>query len=164
VKDAPTSRRPELLGPILWGGLAAGVGDSILALVLYRVPLTLIYQSVASGLMGRAAYRGGLTSAALGLVLHFFIATSAAAVYIGMAVAQPVLHQRPVPCGLTFGVAVYFFMKYVVLPLSAVTRLTPFDPAAMIGHAVLVGVPIALIARKTVSVRQAAPADGGSHT
>ena len=52
------------------------------------------------------------------------------------------------PCGLAFGVAVYFFMKYVVLPLSAVTRRTPFDPAAMFGHALLVGLPIALFARR----------------
>jgi len=53
-----------------------------------------------------------------------------------------------VPCGLAYGIAVYLFMKYVVLPLSAVTRLTPFDPAAMIGHALLVGLPIALFARR----------------
>jgi hypothetical protein len=63
-------------------------------------------------------------------------------------VKQPILVRRPVPCGLGFGVAVYFFMKYVVLPLSAVVRLTPFDPLAMIGHAFLVGLPIALVARR----------------
>jgi hypothetical protein len=58
-----------------------------------------------------------------------------------------VLRARAVPCGLAYGVAVYFFMKYVVLPLSAVARLTPFEPLAMIGHAFLVGLPIALFAR-----------------
>jgi hypothetical protein len=39
-----------------------------------------------------------------------------------------------------------YVMKYVVLPLSAVARLTPFEPAAMIGHAFLVGLPIAFLA------------------
>jgi len=135
-----------VLRAILRGGLAAGIGDSVLALVLYRVPLTVIYQSVASGLLGRAAYRGGLATAALGMFLHFFIATTAAAVYVGPSRKWPLLVRRPVPCGLAFGTAVYFFMKYVVLPLSAVSRLTPFEPAAMIGHAFLVGLPIALFA------------------
>jgi hypothetical protein len=139
---------PGMWRAIVWGGLAAGIGDSVLALVLYRVPLTVIYQSIAAGLLGREAYRGGLATAALGLLLHFFIATTAAAVYVSASRALPVLARWPVPCGLAFGVAVYFFMKYVVLPLSAVTRQTPFEPAAMIGHALLVGLPIALFARR----------------
>jgi hypothetical protein len=133
---------------IVWGGLAAGIGDSVLALILYRVPLPIIYKSIAAGLLGRDAYSGGLATVALGLFLHFFIATTAAAVYVSASRALPLLARQPVPCGLAYGVAVYLFMKYVVLPLSAVTRLTPFDPAAMIGHAVLVGLPIALFARR----------------
>lgn len=140
--DAPPRPWPA----ILRGGLGAGIGDSVLALVLYRVPLSVIYQSIAAGLLGRAAYRGGLATAALGMFLHFFIATTAAAVYVGAARRLPPLVRWPVPCGLAFGTTVYFFMKYLVLPLSNVPRLTPFDPAAMVGHAFLVGLPIALAA------------------
>jgi hypothetical protein len=133
---------------ILWGGLAAGVGDSLLALILYKAPLVVIYQSIASGLLGREAYKGGLATAALGLFLHFFIATTAAAVYVGASRKLPLLLRRPVPSGLAFGAAVYFFMKYVVLPLSSVPRLGPFEPAAMVGHALLVGLPIAYFAAR----------------
>ena len=152
-----TEGAPSARHAILWGGLAAGIGDSVLALVLYRVPLTVIYQSIASGLLGRQAYRGGFATAALGLFLHFFIATTAAAVYVGASRKLPLLVRQPVPCGLGFGAAVYFFMKYVVLPLSAVSRLTPFEPAAMVGHAFLVGLPIALVASLR-PLRQPAPA------
>lgn len=144
----PSPRRA--LAAILWGGLAAGTGDSILALGLYRVPLVVIYQSVASGLLGREAHRGGLATAALGCALHFLIAMTAAAVYVGASRGLTVLRRRAVTCGLAFGVAVYFFMKYVVLPLSAVVRLTPFEPLAMIGHAFLVGLPISLLARRAL--------------
>jgi hypothetical protein len=133
---------------ILWGGLAAGVGDSLLALLLYRVAPTLIYQSIASGLLGREAYRGGLATAALGVLLHFSIATAWAALFVGMSLKQPVLARRTLVSGLAFGVVVYLFMKYVVLPLSAVVRLTPFEPLAMVGHAFLVGLPIAFFARR----------------
>jgi hypothetical protein len=133
---------------ILWGGLAAGTGDSILALILYRVPLSVIYQSIASGLLGREAYRGGLATAGLGVLLHFFIATVWAALFVGMSLKHPVLARRTLASGLAFGLVVYLFMKYVVLPLSAVVRLTPFEPLAMVGHALLVGLPIAFFARR----------------
>lgn len=139
---------PRALAAIVWGGLAAGLGDLILALGLYRVSLVVIYQSVASGLLGREAFRGGPATAALGFALHFLIATTAAAVYVGASRGLTVLRRRAVACGLAFGVAVYFFMKYIVLPLSAVARLTPFEPLAMIGHALFVGLPIALFARR----------------
>lgn len=136
---------------ILWGGLAAGVGDSILALLLYRVAPTLIYQSIASGLLGREAYRGGFATAALGMFLHFFIATVWAALFVGLSLRQPVLARRTLASGLAFGIVVYLFMKYVVLPLSAVVRLTPFEPLAMVGHALLVGLPIAFFARRAAT-------------
>jgi hypothetical protein len=136
------------LRAIVWGGLAAGVGDSILALLLYRVAPTLIYQSIASGLLGRAAYSGGLATAALGMLLHFFIATVWAALFVALSLKQPALARQTLASGLAFGVVVYLFMKYVVLPLSAVVRLTPFEPLAMVGHAFLVGLPIAFFARR----------------
>ena len=58
-------------------------------------------------------------TAALGMLLHFFIATTAAAVYIAASSRLKLLVAQAVPCGLTFGVAVYFFMKEIVVPLSA---------------------------------------------
>lgn len=132
------------------GGVAAGVGDSLLACVLYRVPLPAIYRAVASGLLGAAARQGGAAAAVLGGVLHFFIATVAALAYVLAATREPRLLRQAVPWGLAHGVGVYLLMKYVVLPLSAVPRLTPFDPAAMVGHALLVGLPIALAARRVL--------------
>ncbi|HET8647044.1 MAG TPA: hypothetical protein VFO85_16225, partial [Vicinamibacteria bacterium] len=70
---------------ILLGGLVAGTMDITAAILLYArrgVPPLRILQSVASGLLGRAAFTGGVPTAALGLALHFFIATTAAAVYV----------------------------------------------------------------------------------
>jgi hypothetical protein len=55
--------------------------------------------------------------------------------------------EQPVACGLAFGVAVYFFMKDVVVALSA-ARPIRFTWTAMIGHALLVGLPIALVAAR----------------
>ena len=131
---------------MLLGGLAAGVGDSVLALVLYPVSLVRIYQSVASGLLGRDSFQGGLATAALGMFLHFFIATTATFVYVVASSRLKLLLKQPVACGLAFGIAVYFFMGFVVVPLSR-ARAGGFAWPPMLGHALLVGLPIALVAR-----------------
>jgi len=135
---------------VLLAGLAAGVGDTLLAMGMYRVGPGPIYRSVASGLVGReAAVRGGLVTAALGMLLHFFIATTAAAAYIAASSRLKLLVAQAVPCGLAFGVAVYFFMKEIVVPLSA-ARPIAFTWAGLVGHALLVGLPIALVARRSL--------------
>jgi hypothetical protein len=133
---------------VLLAGLAAGVGDTLLAVGMHRVSPVVVYQAVASGLLGRASFRGGLATAALGMALHFSIATTAAAVYVAASSRLKPLVARAIPCGLAFGVAVYFFMKEVVLPLSA-ARPIAFTWAGAIGHALLVGLPIALLARRS---------------
>ena len=86
---------------MLWAGLAAGIGDTLLALVLFQVSPVRIYQSVAAGLLGRDSFqeKGQLATAALGMLLHFFIATTAAAVYVAASTRLKLLLKQPVPCG-----------------------------------------------------------------
>jgi uncharacterized membrane protein YagU involved in acid resistance len=111
-----------------------------------------VLQYIASGLLGSSSFNGGLGTAALGTLLHFFIAFVAAAVYVVASAWMPVLKSKAVLFGLLFGAAVYFFMNYLVLPLSAVAH-SPFSLGlflnGVIGHAVFVGLPIALYARRT---------------
>jgi hypothetical protein len=134
------------LSTVLWGGLAAGVGDTLLAILLFHVGPVRIYQSVAAGLFGRDSFQGGLATAALGMLLHFFIATTASFVYVAASTRLGLLRQQPLPAGLLFGVAVYFFMNRVVVPLSR-ARAGSFSWSLMLGHALLVGLPIALVTR-----------------
>ena len=66
------------------------------------------------------------------------------------------LHARPVKWGLAYGVAVYLFMNYFVLPLSAVPK-SPFSVAlflnGVIGHAIFVGLAIAWYAHRSATAR-----------
>jgi hypothetical protein len=59
---------------VLLGGLVAGALDISYAWAFWAlkagVPAMRIFQSVAKGLLGPASYRGGATTAALGLLLH----------------------------------------------------------------------------------------------
>jgi hypothetical protein len=146
--------RPRDWRAILLGGLAAGVGDICYAFVasgMRGVGPVRVLQSVASGLMGRLAFEGGAPTAALGLVLHFFIATSAAAVYFLASRWLDVLVRRAVLFGLLYGVVVFLVMHFVVLPLSAIPFKVSNEPLAVVphvlGHMLLVGLPIGLAVR-----------------
>jgi hypothetical protein len=147
----------RVLEPTVRGGLTAGALDAVLAVVLYRAAPVAVFHSIASGLLGRAAYEGGLATAGLGALLHFVIAFGAAATYASSSLALPILVRRAAPCGLAFGACVYFFMNYVVLPLSAVAFARPFSFAllsngvwlgGLAGHMLLIGLPIALFTRR----------------
>ena len=142
---------------IIWGGLTAGALDITAACIhsgFYgRSPIWLL-QIVAGGLLGRdSSLQGGLKTAALGLALHFFIATTWAAVYCAASLKLPVLTQQAVISGVLYGIVVYLFMYAVVRPLSAL-HLRFFDQTAsgifiaVLIHICCVGLPIALMARR----------------
>jgi uncharacterized membrane protein YagU involved in acid resistance len=138
---------------VLIAGLAAGVFDITAACGFYGlrgVSPVRILQSIASGLLGAAAFTGGAPTAILGLCLHFVIATTAAAVYHSVSRRLTFLVRHAVVSGASFGVAVYLFMHHVVLPLSAVNK-RPFSLSTAIAmviiHIVCVGLPIALTVR-----------------
>src|SRR5919112_6223459 len=122
--DAFFLERPRALDTILYGGLAVGILDGLFALVFYGLILgakpTRIFQSVAAGLLGRAAFEGGTRTFLLGVLLHFVVATCIAAVYYALSLKLPVLIRRPVVCGLVYGLVAYLVMNYVVVPLSAI--------------------------------------------
>ena len=93
----------------------------------------------------------GWTSALLGLIFHFTIAFTAAAVYYLASRVMRVLVERAVLFGLLYGEVVFLFMYFVVLPLSALGPAR-FNIATYItgpiGHTFLVGLPIALSVRR----------------
>jgi uncharacterized membrane protein YagU involved in acid resistance len=64
------------------------------------------------------------------------------------------LNTKPVPYGLAYGVSVYLVMNYIVLPVSNVAP-SPFSLAlflnGVIGHALFVGLPIALYSRRVAA-------------
>ena len=150
---APESGRrshDRWLAAIACGGLTAGVLDGTAASLFYGVSAQRIFQSVASGVLGRSAFDGGWPAAALGIALHFLIAILAAATFVGASRLLPVLVRYPWITGPAFGIAVYFFMQHVVVPLSLASQ-APFSfgrlAKGLAIHVACVGLPIALSAR-----------------
>lgn len=140
---------------IFWGGLACGILDITQAFVAWGLRGTKpirILQSVASGLLGAKAFEGGWKTAALGAALHFLIAFGAAAVYYAASRRFAFLTGSAIISGMLYGEAVFLFMNFVVLPLSAIHKTPAFSIPLIItgpiGHMFLVGLPIALAVRR----------------
>lgn len=148
--------RPRAFDTIVLGGFTAGTLDILdafaVSIVTGGAPIRVL-QTIASGVLGRDAYQGGTGAAALGLGLHFLIAMSAATVYFLASRRLPLLVHRPIWSGLAFGLAVWVFMYYVVLPITfsrpnTIPALPLFINQLTI-HAVGVGLPIALFASRS---------------
>jgi len=142
-----------------WAGLLAGSLDITAAFVEAglkgRSPVSVL-QGIAGGLLGMSSFRGGLATAALGAVFHFVIATTAAAVFYLASRKLKFLVRQAIPSGLLYGVAVYIFMYYFVLPISAYhTKIALPTMSRLIRdvavHMFMVGLPTSLVVRKWTS-------------
>lgn len=144
----PFGRRSALLA-IGAGGLLAGTLDLIQACILFGWKIPLV---IAGGLLGPDARHGGVGTYALGLVLHYFIATSATAIYYGASRRLIFLEEHPLVCGLFFGIAVELVMSFIVLPLSALHARGPYELhdiiQGLLVHMVVVGLPISYSVRR----------------
>jgi hypothetical protein len=112
-------------------------------------------QFIASGVLGPASFQGGWPTAVLGMVFHFSIATTAAAVYVIAAGRWRALAQMPAVWGPLFGLVVFAVMHYGVVPLSAAPRssTTPGVLANLIfAHVCCVGLPIAFITNRSYAM------------
>jgi hypothetical protein len=124
------SQRSSNFFTIVWIGLFAGtldITDNLIFNLLRGVTPKMVFQYIASALIGRSSLQLGGASIALGVVLHYTIALSWTFVFYAASRKLPVLSRRPVFCGLLYGGMVYLFMNFMVLPL---TRL-PYAPRAM---------------------------------
>jgi hypothetical protein len=136
--------------------LVVGTLDILDAFVFFGlrdVPPMTIAQSIASGLLGQAAYGGGIPTAVLGLVLHFGIAFAIVCVYYATTRWLPALVRKPLVFGPLYGLMVYVVMNYVVVPLSAAVvgsgpKPLPVLVNGLLIHMVGVGLPAAWFGAK----------------
>lgn len=145
---------PTFFSTVILGGFVAGNLDALDGVVAFGLvngqnPIKVL-QYIASGAIGASSFDGGLATALLGMVLHFFIAFVVAAIYYFASLRIPVLYQQAITLGLLFGAAVFLVMNYVVLPFSNVPE-GKFSWIlfinGIVGHALFVGLPISLFAK-----------------
>jgi hypothetical protein len=155
MSDRSSSSFKSVLPGALWGGLLGATVDLCFATTLAvskgRAAI-FIPQVIASGILGKAAFDGGLGSAALGLFAHYFIVLVAAAMFAAASLRLPALVHRPWIFGPLFGLAIFATMRLVIVPLSnAGAPGLVFSLILMMDgfvHMFGIGLPIALLARR----------------
>lgn len=157
----------------LIGALLAGTLDLADALIFFANrgarPIRIL-QSIASGVQGVEAYRGGMASATLGFVLHFVIALLAAAGYYLVRQNVPWFRKNWAIGGMLYGLAFYLLMNLIVVPASAFPNpvwppvVTSVFLNGILAHLFLVGLPIAWAQKNTNAPKtQTRPRRAGCH-
>jgi hypothetical protein len=145
-------KRSQPLRTIVVARLIAGILDITSAFVIAGLKgagSIRMLQGIASGLLGPRSFEGGLVTAGLGLAIHFLIAFTAAALFYVASRKFSFLIEHAIVSGLLYGIAVYIFMYWIVVPLAipiarhSISR----DLTAIIVHMSLIGLPIALVVR-----------------
>jgi len=132
-------------------GLVSGILDIAATSTLVRtqgISVEQLLQGIASGALGRSAFKGGRKTVAAGLFFHFFIAFTAATIYYACSRKMTILLDHPLLGGILYGVIVHLVMSRIIVPLSAAPK-REFSTKAfltqLIVHILCVGLPIALI-------------------
>jgi uncharacterized membrane protein YagU involved in acid resistance len=101
----------------IYAGLLAGTVDIGAACTINRIGPVPILRFIASGLLGTPLAHEAWVSW-LGLVLQWIMAIIIAAIFVFAAAKIPALLRRWIAAGIAYGIAVYFVMTFVVVPLS----------------------------------------------
>ena len=95
----PTTVRTTPWVAILYGGFVAGSLDILAAALINWLNPLIIMRAIASGLLGRAAFQGGLPVAALGLLLQWAMSMLIAAIFVFAAGRMSWLSRRWIAAG-----------------------------------------------------------------
>ena len=161
----------HVAGTVVLAGLIAGTIDVAAASLINWLSPVVILQAIASGLIGKASFAGGATTALLGLLLQWSISILIAAIYLAATVPLAALRGRWRLSGVIAGVVIFLVMNYLVVPLSAapfrprldfhelLTAFTPYKFVANLLAMILFGLIIAFLMRNSV---QTGPLTGES--
>ncbi len=147
-----------MLKPTAIATAISGTLDILFAMVLTvafgrQIPNMLRY--VASGPFP-AATDMGTAGAVLGLLVHFALMAVMAAVLMAYLRRNPDYLDHPIWMGVVYGLITYAVMNWVVVPLRFDAPLPP-RPLSIVSqlfaHLVLVGIPMALVARRFLLTR-----------
>jgi hypothetical protein len=157
----PMAGKVRSLVTILWIGLFAGtldITDNLIFNQLGGITPTMVFQYIASGLIGIQAFRAGLLSTTLDVAIHYTIALIWTGLFYAASREFSILSRRPVVSGLLYGGVIYLYMNFIVLPFSAVPHPRSGATIASRVNGVLalmffVGLPISLLVRRYLNRR-----------
>ncbi|MCJ8209910.1 hypothetical protein MUY27_09330 [Mucilaginibacter sp. RS28] len=147
---APRKFYPTLLLTFL----LAGTMDALAAIIFSRsASPEMIFRFIASGVFGTAAFTGGKSMVALGVLFHYLIAYIYTATGFILYPNIRRVFRNKLLIAFLYGFCIWVIMNYVVLPLSNTPKshkpLTLYSLAVGLGALVFcIGLPIAVMAGK----------------
>lgn len=145
-----TTRKPVFL-KIFLTGLLAGTLDALAAIIwAHKVPPAAIFQYIASGVFGKAAFVSGNDMVLFGLTFHYLIAIGfTAAWYFTYPLFYGIFKNKYI-IACAYGILTWFIMNLAIVPLSKI-GWTPFKHVSgvLIGMGILIiciGLPAAWVA------------------
>jgi len=140
---------------ILFATAVSGTLDILFAMiltVLFGRQVDNMLRFVASGPFPSAP-DWGTAGAVLGLIVHFTLMAVMATIFVLATRRFPDILRSPIKWGVIYGLITYVAMNWVVVPLRFAAPLPPKPlsiATQLFAHIVLVGIPFALIAAKTL--------------
>jgi hypothetical protein len=134
---------------ILVGGLVAGLVDIGAAALINWVDPLIVLRAIATGVQGKAAFKGGWQAALLGLGLQCLMSIVIAALYVAVVSRSKWLRRHWVLSGLAAGPVIFAVMEFAVVPLSraAKAHFTPVTIVPNLAAMMLFGLIIAFVTR-----------------
>jgi hypothetical protein len=142
------------MGRLIRAGVLTGVIDglfsSVLSVAFYGSTVTRLFQGVAATLVGPDAFKGGTTTALVGVLMHFGVAFGWSAVFwLLVSRSSGIRRTLASPSGVIRVAAVYGPFIWLVMSLAVIPLLLHRPPAItirwwvqLIGHFPFVGLPI----------------------
>ncbi len=113
---------------------------------------------IGSALVDRGTIGNAWVLGAIGLGLHFGIMAAMATAYVLVAALLPFVNRVWLLSGVVFGAILWGIMEHIVLPYRWPTIFpltgTPEIAEQLFNHIILVGLPIAWIARRAARWRR----------
>lgn len=134
---------------ILVGGLVAGLVDVGAAALINRVDPMAVLHAIASGVLGKAAFKGGWQTALLGLGLQCLMSIAIAVLYVAIVSRSKWLRRHWFLSGLAAGPVIFTVMEFAVVPLSHAARahFTPVTIVPNLAAMMLFGLIVAFFTR-----------------
>jgi len=147
--------RLTLIGGFISGFLHLVIQQGIVFGLILKTPMISALQYAASGILGEAAFAGGLATALFGLILDFIMITIMAGVFIFSADRIPLLRRNVIVGSILYGFGVFIVMNFIVLPLSAAPVL-PAPPLwllieLILQHNLLIGLPQGILVQRNAN-------------
>lgn len=156
IYTVKTTNSNSFARAVLLAGFVAGLLDITAAIVSFYINRntgpTRMFQYIASGVLGKDAFSGGMGTAALGLLFHFIIAYIFTIIFFLLYPKLNLQSKNMIVVGLMYGMLVWAIMNLVVLPMSNAAISRPFKVKGVITGALIlmffIGLPVSVFAHR----------------